>query len=214
MSTPKNPLPPRDDKGGIGIGTILLVAGYAYAQFRNYKTASDDNLSVQKRKDAVQVMSVLSGLVAAPVGAIVLAVPTFLFFPNGIFPGADPLLSLIPLLFISWISIAYVAYKVDHKRMIYNWNAIVDGEIVKKGFASQDEATHYSKVVAFQRNTKLSSVEEAAAELIRLQREEETAAFMSRLKAEKKATEAKRSAETLTRIRNQSREDRVAQWIS
>jgi len=206
-------LPPRDNSG-IGLGTVLLVAGYAAAQYGNYKTASDDNLSIKERKQAVMAMSALSGLVAAPVGAIVLSLPFFLIFPD-----VDYTEVLWPLVFTAWAIITFWAYKVDHKRIIYRWNALVkntDGnvEVVKKGFASQDEATHYSEVLVFQRNNKLSSVEEAAAEMLRLQREEETAAFMSKLRAEKKAAEAKRSAEALTRIRSQSREDRVAQWIS
>ncbi len=221
----KIPLDKPRNKGGIGIGTVLLAAGYGYAQYRNYKTATDDNLSIKERKQALLAMSALSGLVASPVGAIVLSLPFFAFFPD-----VDYTEVLWPLVFTAWAIITFWAYKGDQKRFIYKWRAIVtnyDGidEVVARGFASPDEAQHHATVVAFQQDNKLSSFEEAAAEMLRLRREEETAAFMSRLKAEKKAAETKRItetkdaeaksiAETLTRIRNQSREDRVAQWIS
>jgi hypothetical protein len=235
MSTPKNPLPPRD-RGGSGIGTALLVAGYAAAQYGNYKTATDDNLSIKERKQAVMAMSVLSGLVAAPVGAIILSLPFFLIFPD-----VEYTTVLWPLVFTAWAIISYVAYKVDHKSMIYRWNAIVDDETVKKGFATQAEAAayadHYGKVSDAQlfysgkrignkdRFVHLDGLvkpgtigpaglydpeitrEGAEAEMLRIRR-------VIAEEAEAKDAAAKRSAEALTRIRNQSREDRVSQWIS
>ncbi|MGI8873084.1 MAG: hypothetical protein ACR2KP_01900, partial [Egibacteraceae bacterium] len=121
MSTLQPPtLPPRDNS--IGIGTVLLVAGYAAAQYGNYKTATDDSLSVKERKQAVMAMSALSGLVAAPVGACILAVLYFAFFPNA--DSSEAL--IISLCIIAWAIITYVAYKVDHKRMIYRWNALCE----------------------------------------------------------------------------------------